>query len=81
MKLEIYGAPVSEDFATIRIKAEKKNDGSIRFTAVNDCGVELNFGNLFELTSDGRITLFGAVNPKFGFDLDGRGRIKVNIPL
>ncbi len=75
MKLEIYNDTKAEENPPIRLRL-KKCDGGIEVEAVDNTGNRLIAGRLLRFSNNGSVFMHSSINPAFGFDLDGLGRIK-----
>ncbi len=75
MKLEIYDATKAEENPPVRLRLKKCN-GGIEVVAVDNTGNTLTAGHLLKFSNNGSVFRQSVVNPAFGFDLDGLGRIK-----
>lgn len=72
MKLTIYG----HEEEPVRLKLHLCMSG-IELVAVDSTGAIRPGGYILTITSEGTVELFGDIASDLGFQLDGRGRIKV----
>ena len=79
MKYEIYSESATKEKPPVRLRLVRDVHfrDEVTIIAVDGDGNRASQGDIITFTPDGRIQRHARVNPNFGFDLDDRGRIKL----
>lgn len=78
MKLEIYDEKKVEEEKKVRLRLVKNWDGHICLRAVDEDGDMIDRCALVYFSKEGHVGRYLGVNPDLGFDLDEKGRIKLD---